>query len=308
MTPRVAGDNLGAYGYRGSWAYSQEWGPVAMTPSAMVQMAMDGVGRTTNTKFGDGSSNFDQRWNNSETFYADNFCNNPYQYGTGGGYTDAYYAPRAYMYGLFSFTKSMLLHDPGFGLSPIQYLRTMTPGVFTTNSSVPPNSIDWYAALSSANGGTDPCDGVAQTLVTFQTAPVYGTFDGHWFGNTADVGSTVQSSYETAWALIMLQRTVFVACVNNLAGQGTSAGAAPARIDLSWSNQANSTSYNVMRSSTNGGSYTLVGTTTVTAFSDTNGLSNGKTYYYVVQPVNGSTEVCQSNQATITVPNIGGRH
>jgi len=304
----ASGDNFGSYGYRGSWEYSQEWGPFAMTPSGMVQMALDGVGRTPNTAFGDPTTAFDQRWNNSETFYADNFCNNPYAYGSGGGYTDAYYAPKAYMYGLFSFTKSMLLHDPSFNLTPIQYLRTQTPNVFTTNTSVPPNSIDWYAALSPANGGTDPCDGVAQTLVTFQTSPVAGTFDGHWYGNTADVGYDVQSNFETAWALIMLHGTGFIACVNNLAGQGVSTGSAPARVDLSWSNQANSTSYNVLRSTTSGGPYNLIGNTTLTATSDTKGLVNGDTYYYVVQPLNGSTEVCQSNQAAVTVPSLGGRH
>jgi hypothetical protein len=303
----ASGDNFGSYGYRGSWQYSQEWGPFAMTPSGMVQMALDGVGRTTNTVFGDPTTAFDQRWNNSETFYADNFCNNPYAYGAGGGYTDAYYAPRAYMYGLFSFTKSMLLHDPGFSLSPIQYMRTQTPNVFT-NASEPANSLDWYAALSSANGGTDACDGVAQTLVTFQTSPVAGVFDGHWYGNTADVGYDLQSNFETSWALIMLHGTGFIACVNNLSGQGSSSGSAPARVDLSWSNQANSTSYNVLRGTTSGGPYTLIGTTKVTAYTDTSGLKNGSTYYYVVQPVNGSTEVCQSNQATVTVPAIGGRH
>jgi len=304
----IAGDDFGAYGYRGSWAYSQEWGPFAMTPSAMVQMALDGVGRSKNTVFGDASTDFDQRWNNTETFYADNFCNNPYTYGN-GGYNDAYYAPRAYMYGLFSFTKSMLLHDPGFGLSPIQYLRTLTPGVFPTpGEGAPPNSIDWYAALSPANGGTDACDGVAQTLVTFQNNPAYGTVDGHWYGNTADVCGTCQSPFETAWALIMLNRTVFVACVNNLAGEGSSSGSAPARVDLSWSNQANSTSYSVLRSTTSGGPYTQIGTTTNTAYTDTNGLINGATYYYVVQPLNNGTEVCQSNQAAIKVPLLSGRH
>jgi hypothetical protein len=301
-------DNLGSFGYRGSWQYSQEWGPFAMTPSGMVQMALDGVGRTTNTVFGNPTTAFDQRWNNSETFYADNFCNDPYAYGTTGGYTDAYYAPKAYMYGLFSFTKSMLLHDPSFGLSPITYLRTQTPNVFTTNtsSSIPANTIDWYAGLSSANGGMDPCDGVAQTLVTFQTSPVAGVFDGHWYGNTADVGYDLQSPFETAWALIMLRGTGFISCAT-LAGQGVSAGAAPARIDLSWSNQQNSTSYDIFRSTTNGGPYTMIGKTTVTAYSDTKGLTNGDTYYYVVQPINGTTEVCQSNQATITIPALSGR-
>jgi hypothetical protein len=197
----ISAGNLGAYGYRGSWAYSQEWGPFAVTPSAMVQMALDGIGRTKNVALGDSTTSPDQRWNNSETFYADNFCNAVNTYGN-GGYNNAYYAPRAYMYGLFSFTKSMLLHDPSFGLSPIQYLKTQTAGVFTTNNKIPANTIDWYAALGSptaadiaAGAGTDPCDGVAQTLVGFQNAPAFGTFDGHWYGFTADVGYDLQSPF-----------------------------------------------------------------------------------------------------------------
>jgi len=173
---------------------------------------------------------------------------------------------------------------------------------------VPANTIDWYGALSSANGGSDPCDGVAQTLVTFQDSPAYGTFDGHWYGNTADVGYDLQSPFETAWALIMLKGTVFISCVNNLAGEGSASGAAPARIDLSWSNQANSTGYNVLRGTGNGGPYTQVGSTTSTAYSDRSGLVNGSTYYYVVQPLNGAGEICQSNQAIIKVPLPSGRH
>ncbi len=295
--PFAANDNLGAYGYRGSFAYSNEWGPFAVTPSGAVQMAMDGVGRTTNTAFGNATTAFDQRWNNTETYYADNFCNSS---------TSAYYAPREYLYGMFSFTKSMLLHAPGGSLAPIQYLRTQTPGVFTGNPSVPANTIDWYAALSAANGGKDLCDGVAQTLVSYQLTPSNGSFDGHWYGNDY---YGYQFPYETAWSLIMLQRTVFVSCVNNLTGAGAASGAAAARIDLSWSNQANSTSYHVLRSTATGGPYTLIGTTTKTSFSDTSGLVNGHTYYYVVQPVNGGSEVCQSNQATITVPTPpSGRH
>jgi hypothetical protein len=283
--PYQSGDDFGGFGYRGSLQYSNAWGPFATTPSGMVQMALDGIGRTKNAVFGDGSTDFDQRWNNAETFYADNFCNDPVN---GAGY-----APRAYMYGLFSFTKSMLLHDPGMSLQPIQYLRTSTPGVFTTNASVPKNSIDWYAALSAANGGKDPCDGVAQRLVSIQGA------DGWWNANDY---SGQQYPFETAWALIMLNRTVFVKCVSNLQGRGTPSGSAAARIDVSWTGQANATSYNVLRSSTNGGPYTAVGNTTATAFSDRTGLQNTATYYYVVDPLIGSAEVCQSNQATVTVP------
>jgi|SRR5579864_373783 len=296
--PFASSDNLGAYGYRGSFAFSDAWGPFAVTPSAMVQMALDGVGRTANTTFGGASTDFDQRWNTTETFYADNFCNDPAN--------GAFSSPRDYMYGMFSFTKSMLLHNQGGTLAPIQYLRTLTPNVFTGNPNVPANTIDWYAALSAASGGKDACDGIAQTLINFQMNPVSGIFDGHWYGNTYYVcyQGGCQSAFETSWALIMLKGTVFVACVNNLSGRGASGiGTMPPRIDLTWTNQANATKYVVSRSSTNGGPYTEVGTTTTTAFEDkTAGLINGDTYYYVVFPEISGTEVCQSNQATVKVP------
>ncbi len=289
-------DNQGAYGYRGSFAYSNAWGPFAVTPSGLVQMAMDGVGRTANTDLGDSSTAFDQRWNHTESYYADNFCNSS---------TSAYYAPREYMYGLFSFTKGMLLHNVAGSIAPIQYLRTQTPGVFTTNSSVPKNSIDWYAALSSTNGGSDPCDGVAQTLVNYQASPAYGVADGHWYGNDY---YGYQFYYETSWALIMLKQTLFISCINNLAGAGASAGSTGPRVDLSWSNQQNSNSYNVLRSTSLNGTYSQIGTTSNTSFSDTKNLVNGDTYYYVVEPIIGGVEACQSNKAVVTVPKLTGRH
>ncbi len=278
--PFNAGDDLGAFGYNGSLYYSDAWGPFAVTPSGMVQMAMDGVGRTSNTAFGGSTNAPDQRWNNAETFYADNFCNTVS--------SGAYYAPLAYAYGMLSFTKAMLLHNVNGALQPIQFLRTQTPGVFTNNQ------IDWYAALSAANGGTDPCDGVAQTIVARQAA------DGHWYG---DNYYYAQNSFETAWSLIMLNKTVFITCIANLYGKGTAgAGTRATRVDLTWGAQPNATSYNILRATTNGGPYTQIGTSTGSAYSDTSGLVNGHTYYYVVEPVINGVEICQSNQATVVVP------
>lgn len=292
--PYAVGDDYGSFGYRGSLYYSNAWTAFATSPSGMVQMALDGVGRTNNTAFGASSNDPDQRFNNAETFYADNFCN-----ATSGG---AGNAPRAYTYGLFSFTKSMLEHDPGGTLSPIQYLRTQTADVFPGNVStgVPVNEIDWYGAISSANGGSDPCDGVAQTLVNYQVSPSNGSYDGHWYGEDYD---GAQYPYETAWSIIMLQKTVFVQCVSNLAGRGNPSGPGGAQVNLTWSAQTNATGYDVLRSSTNGGPYTLIGNTNLTGYRDGNdGLVAGDTYYYVVQPLQGTTEICQSNQAAIAIP------
>jgi hypothetical protein len=271
------GSLVGAYGYD-QWGY-EPWGPFADTPSGMVQLALDGVGRT-------GSGANDQRWNWAETFMHDNFCNGQAYSPETSYYTyNAEFSPRFYMYGLFSFTKSMLLHDPGGVLTPLTYLEDVPSGT---------NPIDWYGAQESAGAA---CDGVAQTLVSRQQS------DGSWFYYSYNGN---QWYFDTAWALIMLNKQVFIACVNNLYGRGTPGNSAKVpRIDLSWSPQTNAVSYNVLRGTTTGGPYTtMVGSTTSTAFSDrTAGLVNGSTYYYVVQPVNSADAViCQSNEAKVTIP------
>jgi large repetitive protein len=267
------GTALGAYGYNQVDYYP--WGPFADTPSGMVQLTLDQVGRTP-------ASSTDQRWNMAETFYHDNFCTSTVNYNGNS-------APRNYSYGLFSFTKSMLLHSPGGVLTPITYLEDQPSGT---------NPIDWYGAQASAGA---PCDGVAQTLVSRQQS------DGHWFGynnnytTCPDTGD--QCYFETAWSVIMLNKTVFTACVSDLTGKGTAGGRTPARVDLSWTPLSIASSYNVLRGTANGGPYTKVGNTSSPAYSDTSGLSNGDTYYYVLQPQNSSgSTVCQSNQATVTVP------
>jgi hypothetical protein len=250
----------GQFGYY-EWDY-QPWGPYAVTPSGMVQLAMDGVGRTA-------ANATDQRWNLTESYYRNNFCN-----ALSSGPTQA---PQAYTYGLFSFTKAMEEHDPGGVLSPITLLANQPSNT---------NQIDWYAAQASAGA---PCDGVAQTLVSRQGK--YGTGSsplnspGAWYGADYDGD---QFYFETAWSVIMLQKTNFVACVNNLSG-AAKAGTRSAGplVTLTWSGIADAASYTVQRSSTSGGPFLTVGNTTGLAFNDqTAGLVNGNTYYYALQPDN----------------------
>ena len=178
----------------------------------------------------------------AESFYHDNFCYNSAQsYGPGTGY---YVDPLHYTYGMLSFSKSMLLHNPGGVLSPIVLLEDQPAGT---------NPIDWYGALSPANGGTAACDGFAQTLVSRQNS------DGHWgYPNYYDE-QTTQSLFETPWALIILKQSVFVVCINNLAGKGKpTIGTSKATVTLTWGHQANATSYNVLRSNSASGTFTKV--------------------------------------------------
>lgn len=166
-------------GYFGYTDANPIWGPFAVTPSGMVQMAMNGYGRG-DFRLGTTAPS----WDKAETYLRKQFDN-------GGGYSTNI---KAYYYGLFSFVKTMLLHNHGGTAAPIKFLRDTT--------LVKPD-IDWYAA-ETANGDTS--DGVARTLINAQSA--YGNGGGYWYGHNA---SGDQYPFETAWAIIMLHRTLFEA-------------------------------------------------------------------------------------------------
>jgi pectate lyase len=81
---------------------------------------------------------------------------------------------------------------------------------------------------------------------------------------------------------------------------GLIATAGSAQVSLSWSASSRATSYNVKRSTTNGGPYsTIASGVTSTNYTNT-GLTNGTTYFYVVSAVNSFGESGNSNQASAT--------
>jgi Right handed beta helix region/Fibronectin type III domain len=72
------------------------------------------------------------------------------------------------------------------------------------------------------------------------------------------------------------------------------------QVSLSWNASSGATSYNVKRSTTNGGPYTTIATgVTATNFTNTQ-LVNGTTYFFVVSAVNSAGESGNSNQASAT--------
>lgn len=85
---------------------------------------------------------------------------------------------------------------------------------------------------------------------------------------------------------------------------GLTATPANTQISLSWTASSGATSYNVLRSTTNGSGYSLISTTASTSYTNT-GLINGTTYYYVVQAVAGTATSANSTQASAT-PSSGG--
>jgi hypothetical protein len=75
----------------------------------------------------------------------------------------------------------------------------------------------------------------------------------------------------------------------------TATAASSTQINLAWSAVSGATEYHVYRSTTSGGPYTQVGTTTTTSFSNT-GLSCNTAYFYVVRAANSAT--CESGNST----------
>ncbi|MFN0069804.1 MAG: hypothetical protein ACKVYV_19480, partial [Limisphaerales bacterium] len=166
----TTGADAGVFGYTGP---SPIFGPFGTTPSGMVQLAMVGVGRGN------------IMWDRSETFMRDNF-------GNAAGEGQYWLNVKEFYYGLFAFVKCLLLHDAnGDGTpEPILSLQSATAGV---------TPLDWYSAQAPPFG-SDPTDGVARSLLKDQNAA--GGWSGHtWTGET--------DPYATAWAIIMLRRTIF---------------------------------------------------------------------------------------------------
>ncbi|MBY0012653.1 fibronectin type III domain-containing protein [Paenibacillus typhae] len=77
-----------------------------------------------------------------------------------------------------------------------------------------------------------------------------------------------------------------------------SAEAVKAKIDLNWTSVTKATSYNIKRSTTEGGPYeTIASNVTNTTYTDIN-VATGVKYYYVVSAVNGAGEGEDSNEVS----------
>ena len=80
---------------------------------------------------------------------------------------------------------------------------------------------------------------------------------------------------------------------------GVSATATNTQVTLSWSPAAGATSYNVQRSTTQGGPYTSIASPTTTSYTNT-GLVIGTTYYYVVSATDGINVSSNSIEVSAT--------
>jgi fibronectin type 3 domain-containing protein len=80
---------------------------------------------------------------------------------------------------------------------------------------------------------------------------------------------------------------------------GLQATAGNAEVSLTWNASAGAATYNLKRSTTNGGPYSTMASPAAANYSDTS-VTNGTTYYYVVSAVNSAGESANSAQASAT--------
>ena len=143
------------------------------------------------------------------------------------------------------------------------------------NTTFAPDSNHFYGVYSITYKGTAP----GQTLLIH-------------YGQTGGSGNiTLQA------ATLFVAPTVVPAAPTNL-----TAIAGTNRVGLNWTAAATATSYNIKRGASATGTFTTIGTSTLTNFQDTTAL-NGTTYYYEVTAVNGIGEGPPSNVVSATPAN-----
>ncbi|MGA8540814.1 MAG: choice-of-anchor D domain-containing protein [Terriglobales bacterium] len=126
------------------------------------------------------------------------------------------------------------------------------------------------------------------TLTAGQSAPFTVTF-------------TPQASGTTSASLSFSSNGSNSPIAQSLSGTGT----APIQhaVDLNWTGSPTAVSYNIYRGTASGGPYTMINSSSTTAYAD-NTVVSGQTYYYVAAAVDGdSNESGYSNETQAVIPN-----
>jgi fibronectin type 3 domain-containing protein len=163
----------------------------------------------------------------------------------------------------------------------------------TLNWNASSGASSYNVKRSTTSGGpyTTIATGVTSTSFT-NTGLTNGTTYFYVVSAVNSVGESGNSSQASATP--QNAQTPPAAPTNLVASPGN------AQVTLSWSASSGATSYNVKRSTTNGGPYsTIASGVTSTSFTNT-GLTNGTTYFFVVSAVNSVGESGNSNQASAT--------
>jgi fibronectin type 3 domain-containing protein len=191
---------------------------------------------------------------------------------------------------------------------PVTGISGATGSQQTWTMSVPSGATNLSFVIS---GGT----GDADMYVRFGSAPTTTTYDCRPYlsGNNETCSFATPSAGTwyvmlhgySAYSGVTLTGSYSAPCTPPAAPTGLTATAvSSSQINLSWTASSGATSYTILRSTTSGGPYSSVGTSTTTSFSNT-GLAASTTYYYVVQASNGTCSSGNSAQASATTQSGG---
>jgi len=183
---------------------------------------------------------------------------------------------------------------PGNGVA-FQY-RSSTGGGSVNNNTTGFSAPYWvrlvrsgntFTAYRSPNGVNWTQQGSATTISMASTVYVGLAVTAH--NNSALCAATFDNVTLPGWPNWTLP----------LVPTGLSGVAEDGEAALTWAVSTNASSYNVKRSTTNGGPYTIVANVTTTNYIDV-GLTNGTAYYYMVSALNPAGESGNSAQVALS--------
>jgi mannan endo-1,4-beta-mannosidase len=153
------------------------------------------------------------------------------------------------------------------------------------------SNVSWTATDSASWLALSPTAGSGNSSITVSATANTGT---------ASRSGTITLSGGGLQRMVSVTQSAAAQQLPPAAPAGLTATAGNAQVSLRWNASTGATSYNVKRSTTNGGPYTNVATgVTATSFTNT-ALTNGTPYFYVVSAVNANGESQNSTQASAT--------
>ena len=252
-----------------SSAVSLGSGALNINSGAKLQLNFNGTRQVASLKFNSGTAQANGTYGSTASTATNK--NDTYFAGTG----TVTVGPLA------AVTTTALALTSGSTPSPIGTALTFTA---TVTGSVPTGSVTFFAGSTTL--GTSSLNGSSQASLTTTTLPI-GSYQ-----ITARYNSDVNNQTSTSAALA-------IQITNAIPDTPTNLLATPRNqfFGLTWTVSARATSYQVKRSLTNGGPYTVIGNPTAASYDDLS-VVNGTPYYYVVSAINDAGESADSNQVS----------
>jgi hypothetical protein len=188
----------------------------------------------------------------------------------------------------------MVVDESNGKISVTYYDTTGDPSRTSTNlyyQSSPDRGLTWSVPFKVTSAATNETTSGADFGNQYGDYTGLDGISGHFFPSWTDRRS---GGREEIWTAAIVDTAT--GCTPPAAPIGLTT---QSRINLSWNASSGATQYSVFRSTSNGGPYSLIGTSAGAAFSDPV-VACGTTYYYVVTASNGTCSSGVSNQAVAT--------